>query len=120
MKNLLVITVLVLSLTSFQVKAQQCCPTSKSQTIMEASINQQTTNTVKFKIDGITCAGCSNAIYNALKEVEGVVEHSVEYPGDIAIIKFENTKTNIEALKKIIENKGYKVEKVMETTQNEL
>lgn len=112
MKNLLVITVLALSLTSFQVNAQ-CCAASKSEKTGTIN-NLQTAKTVKFKITGITCAGCSNTIYSALKEVDGVLEHSVEYPGDIAIIEFDNTKTNIEALKKVVEKKGYKVETVKE------
>jgi copper chaperone CopZ len=88
----------------------QCCSTSKSDKTTAINTNLQTVKTVKFKITGITCAGCSNTIYKALKEVDGVIEHSVEYPGDIAIIKFDDTKTNIEALKKVVEKKGYKVE----------
>ena len=67
---------------------------------------------VSFKVTGITCAGCSNAIYNALKEVDGVLEHSVEYPGDIAVIEFDDSKTSIKALKLIIEEKGFKAEVV--------
>ena len=39
-----------------------------------------------------------------------LAEHSVEYPGDIAVIQFDKTKTSIEALKAVIEKKGYKVE----------
>lgn len=109
MKKLLVLPVLALSLISFQMYAQ-CCATSKSDKTVAINNNQQTVKTVKFKITGITCAGCSNTIYKALKEVDGVIEHSVEYPGDIVIIEFDDTKTNIEALKKVIEKKGYKVE----------
>lgn len=48
--------------------------------------------------------------YNALKEVDGVLEHSVEYPGDIAVIQFDGSKTTVKALKTIIEQKGFKAE----------
>lgn len=110
MKKLFIAPILAVMLFSFQVNAQQCCPASKSEKIMAANNNQQTAKTVKFKITGITCAGCSNTISNALKEVDGVLEHSVEYPGDMAIIQFDDSKTNIEALKLVIEKKGYKAE----------
>jgi mercuric ion binding protein len=38
------------------------------------------------------------------------LEHSVEYPGDIAVIEFDGSKTSIKALKLIIEKKGFKAE----------
>jgi periplasmic mercuric ion binding protein len=109
MKNLFIVSVMALMLFSFQAKAQSNQATK--QTVV-ASSNEQISTTVKFKITGITCAGCSNTIYKALKEVDGVTEHSVEYPGDIAIIRFDDSKTNAEALKIVIEKKGYKVEVV--------
>lgn len=112
MKKLLVMPILALSLISFQVNAQ-CCPV-KSEKTVATNNNLQTEKTVTFKITGMTCAGCSNTIYKALKEANGVIDHSVEYPGDVAIIEFDDTKTNVEALKKVIEKKGYKVEIVKE------
>lgn len=120
MKNLFVIPILALFLTSFQSNGQ-CCQPSRSDAIASSAISgQQKLETVKFKIIGITCVGCSNTIYNALKEVGGVVEHSVEYPGDIAIIKFDDAKTNAEALQKVIEKKGYKAVIVKETPNNKV
>ena len=116
MNKLLVLPILVLSLISFQLNAQ-CCPTSKSDKKVTINNNQQTVKIVKFKITGITCAGCSNTIYKALKEANGIIEHSVKYPGDIAIIEFDDKKTSIEALKKVIEKKGYKVKVVKENIE---
>tara|TARA_R110002049_G_scaffold117704_2_gene271322 strand:- start:184 stop:543 length:360 start_codon:yes stop_codon:yes gene_type:complete len=113
MRNLFLIPILALMLFSINTNAQ-CCPVSKTEKTVAVNNNLQTAKTVKFKITGITCAGCSNTIYKALKEVDGVIEHSVEYPGDIAIIEFDDSKTNIQALKKVIEKKGYKVEIVKE------
>ena len=107
MKNLLIVPILALMLFSFQAKAQSNEATKQ---VSVSSSNEQNATTVKFKITGITCSGCSNTIYKALKEVDGVIEHSVEYPGDIAIIQFDDSKTTIEALKIVIEKKNYKVE----------
>jgi len=107
MKNLIFIPFLALFLFSFQVNAQH---KNMEKQDVKIAVSKQNLVTIKFKITGITCAGCSNTIYKALKEVDGVVEHSVEYPGDIAVIQFDKTKTSIEALKAVIEKKGYKVE----------
>lgn len=87
MKNPFIVPVLALMLLSFQTKAQDikahapCCPPSRNQIILTENTYQQTVKTVKFKITGITCAGCSSGIYKALEKVNGVIEHSVEYPG---------------------------------------
>lgn len=107
MKNIILIPILALVLFSVEATAQnKKLETQK----VETSVDEQNLTTIQFKITGITCAGCSNGIYKAVKEVDGVTEHSVEYPGDIAVIQFDRTKTSIEALKAVIEKKGYKVE----------
>jgi len=107
MKNIILIPVLALVLLSVEAAAQNKNVETQK---VETSVDEQNLTTVHFKITGITCAGCSNTIYKVLKEVDGVVEHSVEYPGDIAVIQFDKTKTSLEALKAVIEKKGYKVE----------
>ena len=106
MKNIILIPVLALVLFSVEATAQN--KNLEAQKV-ETSVDEQNLTTVHFKITGITCAGCSNGIYKAVKAVDGVTEHSVEYPGDIAVIQFDKTKTSIEALKAVIEKKGYKV-----------
>ena len=107
MKNIILIPVLALILFSTDATAQNKNLETKK---VETSVDEQNLTTIQFKITGITCAGCSNGIYKAVKAVDGVMEHSVEYPGDIAVIQFDKTKTSIEALKAVIEKKGYKVE----------
>ena len=104
MKKLLVVPVIALFLISFKANAQS------SKTEVLNKVASKNVKTVTLKLTGITCAGCSNAIYNALKEVDGVLEHSVEYPGDIAVIEFDDSKTSVKALKLVIEEKGFKAE----------
>jgi copper chaperone CopZ len=101
-----------------QVNAQCCKPTdSKAQT--ENSI-QKEGKILKLKITGMTCAGCSNHISTALKNVDGVIEQSVEYPGDLATITYDPTKTNPETIIKVIEKTGYKAEIIKETQKKKL
>ena len=49
----------------------------------------QKSETVKLKVTGLTCAGCASHLYKVLKETKGVVDNSVEYPGDIAVIDYD-------------------------------
>ena len=89
-----------------QLNAQCCKPTdNKAQT---ANATQQEGKTLKLKITGMTCAGCSNHISNALKVVGGIIDYKVEYPGDLATIEYDPKKTNPEAIIKVIEQTGYK------------
>ena len=111
-KNLILLSALFL-IGITQVNAQCCKPTdSNAKTERET---QQEGETVKLKITGMTCTGCSNHISNALKEVDGIIEHKVEYPGDLATIQYDPKKTNPDAIIKIIEKTGYKAEIIKET-----
>ena len=79
----------------------------KSSTIAEPK-------TVKLMITGMTCAGCSNHVATTLKALEGVVEQIVEYPGNVATIKYNPAKTSVAAIIKAIEKIGYKAVAVSE------
>ncbi|WP_420575387.1 heavy-metal-associated domain-containing protein [Ekhidna sp.] len=71
----------------------------------------QKSETVKLKVTGLTCAGCASHLYKVLKETKGVVDNSVEYPGDIAVIDYDPEKTQPEQLIAAIEEKtSYKAE----------
>lgn len=63
----------------------------------------------------MTCAGCSNHVSSALKNIDGVIEQNVEYPGDVATIKYDASKTNPTEMIKAIENVGYKAVTLNET-----
>lgn len=116
-KNLILLSALFL-IGITQVNAQCCKPTdSKEQT---ANTIQQEVKTLKLKITGMTCAGCSNQIANALKKVEGIIDHKVEYPGDLATIQYDPNKTNPEAIIKVIEQTGYKAEVMQENQKKKI
>ena len=114
MKKYFIISIFAFILFSFQANAQCCAVPSNKKTIAENS-NQENGKTVKLKITGMTCAGCSNQISNAPKEVDGIIEHKVEYPGNLATIQYDPKKTNPDAIMKIIEKTAYKAEIIKET-----
>lgn len=108
MKKYFIISIFAFILFSFQANAQ-CCHSVAQQSKGDKS-NQQKIKTVRLKITGMTCAGCSNHVSAALKNVEGVLGQTVEYPEDLATIKYDPTKTNPTELIKAIEKIGYKAE----------
>lgn len=116
-KKLILLSALFLMGIS-QVNAKCCKPTDRKAQI-DFTIEQEG-ESLKLKITGITCAGCSNHISNALKEVDGIIEHNVEYPGDLATIIFDPGKTNPEAIIKVIEQTGYKAEIMKETQKKKI
>lgn len=77
--------------------------------------NAAKTKTVKLKITGMTCAGCSNHVTKTLEEVKGVSTVNLEYPGDVATVEFDADKTTVEELITAVEKINYKAEIVKET-----
>lgn len=73
-------------------------------------ISKDSPKTVTLKVTGMSCAGCANHVSKALKNVNGIIEESVKFPGDIAIVKYDASKTKPEAFIKAIEEAGYKAE----------
>jgi copper chaperone CopZ len=71
----------------------------------------QKSETIKLKVTGLTCAGCASHLYKVLKETKGVVDNSVEYPGDIAVIDYDPKKTQpVQLIAAIEEKTSYKAE----------
>jgi len=116
MKKYFLISIIGFILLSFQTNAQSCAASSNKKAITENN-NQRNSKTVKLKITGMTCAGCANHVSKALKNVNGVIEQSVEYPGDVAIIKYDVAKTKPEELIKAIEEAGYQAEVIKHNTK---
>jgi len=77
--------------------------------------NFEKPKTIKLKITGMTCAGCSSHIANTLKAMAGIIDQSVLYPGDLAIITYDSAKTNPKAIIEVIQQLGYKVEIINKT-----
>ncbi|MEJ7691595.1 cation transporter [Daejeonella sp.] len=107
-----ILSVSVVSLMLFA-GSQICgCGSCKAsaQTPIEKGVSKSEPKEVTLKITGMTCAGCTNSIHSALSETNGVIKNEVKYPGNIAIIKYDASKTSVAELIKVIEKTGYKAE----------
>ena len=65
---------------------------------------------LKFKIEGMHCAGCSTRLQKVLNNLDGVEEAEVSLEAKQAMIKYDEDKISIEEIKEAIEDAGFKAE----------
>lgn len=70
-------------------------------------------------VQGMMCAVCATSVDTLLKEANGVEEVSVNYATHKATIVFDDTKTSLKELKKVLIEGGYDLE-IDYLTENEL
>ncbi len=66
---------------------------------------------VHIPVNGMTCGSCAKSIHNALLKVDGVYSADITFESGKAVIAYDKTKVQIEALVKAIEQAGYKTGK---------
>lgn len=85
---------------------------ASAQTVEKDSTSEKEAS-VEIKVTGMTCAGCANNVYKVLSGIEGVIDNSVKYPGDIASVKYNPDKITPKELVATIEDgTSYKAELV--------
>ncbi|MGP1386064.1 MAG: heavy metal translocating P-type ATPase [Thainema sp.] len=60
-----------------------------------------------LKLQGMSCAGCANAIENAIRSVSGVDECSVNFGMEQASIQYHSGQTNLKQIQAAIADAGY-------------
>jgi mercuric ion binding protein len=105
-----VIITLMLSIGFFG--ASQMCGCGSCSASVYGAVKKSVieTKVLRLKLSGVTCAGCASHLYNTLKGLEGVLDQSVEYPGDVAIVKYDASRITPDKIIKAIEKAGYKAE----------
>jgi P-type Cu+ transporter len=63
----------------------------------------------KIKIEGMHCASCSSIINKNVRKEVGVIEANVNFATSMAVIDFDESRTNLHNIKKIIKDSGYTV-----------
>jgi Cu+-exporting ATPase len=63
--------------------------------------------TVRFPVEGMTCASCVNRIERYLRKVDGVVEANVNLATETAAVRFDPKAVSLETLHAAIEAAGY-------------
>ena len=65
------------------------------------------TKTVTLDVPGMTCSMCPLTVKKALGKVSGVIKAEATYEPKQAVVAYDDTKTNPEALMKATANAGY-------------
>ena len=67
---------------------------------------------IKLKIEGMHCTGCSSRLEKVLNNTDGVESATVSFEKKQAIITYNESQTDIEQIKQIIQDTGFKGEYV--------
>lgn len=65
------------------------------------------TQTVTLSVPGMTCAACPMTVKQALRKVKGVSRAEVRYEKMEALVSFDDTQTDVQALTQATANAGY-------------
>lgn len=63
--------------------------------------------TVTLEVDKMTCASCPYIVEQALERVDGVTNASVSYEDRTARVRFDDARTDVEALTRATGEAGY-------------
>lgn len=104
---LLLITVATALIVAFPYYAKSFYP--KPPTQQAAVVESKIIHTAIFTIKGMTCAGCEAHVNSELAKVNGVLESITSYAKRNSVVRFDETKTNVQHLQAAIAKTGYKV-----------
>ena len=65
------------------------------------------TTSVRFPVEGMTCASCVNRIERHLRKLEGVVEADVNLATESASVRFDGARVDLDDLRSAVESAGY-------------
>ncbi|MDR9404752.1 MAG: cation transporter, partial [Halothece sp. Uz-M2-17] len=69
--------------------------------------NKLETEKTTLKLEGMSCAGCANAIEKAISNVSGVEECKVNFAAEQATVQFNPQQTSVETITRAVEDAGY-------------
>lgn len=104
-----IVTVFAGLMLAFPYYSKVFYPDNRKAVTLEEETDLQT---VIFDISGMTCTSCEEHVKHAVNELPGIVEVVSSYEEGNAIVKFDRSKSNTEALKIAIHKTGYKITNV--------
>jgi Cu+-exporting ATPase len=65
----------------------------------------------KFKIDGMSCVGCSKAVTRALKQLPGIDNVEVDFTSGCAVVVFNENQLSEKQIHDAVGEAGYKTKR---------
>lgn len=82
---------------------------SEDKAVNKAEVSLENLVEVSIAVGGMTCEGCENAVKKSIGSLEGIAEVSASHVDSVAVVKYDETKANVEAIKAKITEAGYVV-----------
>ena len=64
---------------------------------------------VSIPVGGMTCEGCENAVKKSIGSLEGIADVSASHVDSVAVVKYDDSQADVEAIKAKIEEAGYEL-----------
>ncbi|MDN3668235.1 mercuric transport protein MerTP [Echinicola jeungdonensis] len=100
------VTVFAVLMLAFPYYGHVFYPKTEKQVMI---VPQSNVRTVEFSISGMSCASCEEHVNLEVNKLSGIIKSTASYGNGNAIVKFDNTKTNIAEIEKAINTTGYLV-----------
>ena len=81
-------------------------PTTEKQIII---VDQSNIREIEFTISGMTCASCGEHVNSEVNKLTGIISSDASYENKNAVVKFDDSKTNIDVIQNAINATGYLV-----------
>jgi copper chaperone len=62
-----------------------------------------------FKVDGMSCMGCVNAVKNAIHSVSGIIRDEVSLDEGKAVVEFDDNQISVEEIEKALKETPYTI-----------
>jgi len=98
MKQIILIAILAISMAACNSK-----PAPKEKEVPALMVE------TKLRVEGMSCTDCEQSIAKGVKELAGIDSISANHLDSTAFVRFDQNKTNLDAIKKAIEGRGYVV-----------
>lgn len=93
-----------------------CAGKSTSESDATKAVTAVANKTVTLAIDGMTCTGCEGTIQDEVSKIAGITEIKASHVDSLAVVSFDSTLTNVEAIGDVITAAGYQFKGVKATT----
>lgn len=101
-----IVTVVAALLLAFPYYSDAFFPTQEQKVVY---IQESQVQTITLDIKGMTCTGCEASVENAAGNVDGVLEAKASYNTGKATVKYDQSKTDREAIVAAINKTGFTV-----------
>ena len=101
-----IITLFAVVMLAFPYYSGIFYPTTEKQIII---VDQSNIREIEFTISGMTCASCGEHVNSEINKLAGIISSDASYENKNAVVKFDDSKTNIDEIENAINGTGYVV-----------